>query len=70
MGIPKMDQDGWFIRENPFIWRFPEMGPPNHPFVHGNFHSKPSILGRPHYGNPHMGITIKKHGEANHVNSW
>ena len=31
------------------IWRFPKMGaPPNHPFLDGIFHHKPSIFGYPH----------------------
>ena len=34
-------------------WRFPEMGlSPNHPFIDGIFHYKPSILGTPIYEPP------------------
>ena len=37
------------------IWRFPEIGvPPNHPFLDGIFSYKPSILGHPIDGNPHI----------------
>jgi hypothetical protein len=38
------------------IWTFPEMGvPPNHTFLFGVFHFKPtSYWGIPIYGNPHM----------------
>ena len=37
------------------IWGFSETGvPPNHPFVDGMFHYKPSIWGYPIYGNLHM----------------
>ena len=37
------------------IWWFPEIGvPPNHPFLDGIFPYKPTILGYPIYGNPHL----------------
>ena len=42
-----------------YIWGFPKIGVPlNHSFLDGMFHSKPSILGYPIYGNPHIYIIL------------
>ena len=49
------------------IWRFPEIGglPPNHPFIDGIFHYKPTILRiSPLVESPHMlGCWHLRHGE-------
>ena len=39
-----------------YIWRFPEMGLPQIMHFNRIFHYKPSILGTPIYGNPHIVI--------------
>ena len=51
---PRWDVDHSYV----VIWRFPKLRvPPNHPFLCGIFHDKPSSYwgtGYPHLWNPHM----------------
>ena len=48
--------------------RFPKIGvPPNHPFLDGIFHYKPTILGYPHgYGNPKFVVWNLNQGGSKH----